>query len=1263
MPKLEQAYFAGSKPSQEELLGFRKLFSRYENAALSEDQIVTLAQNAKSQNLDLASELGQDYYQNKLAQQITNQRKNLGTEKYYTGDLGALGGIDSATQYMASRLVLSGIRDISEIGEKTQKALGPDYSNIPQAQQDFADWYKAGGYKGQDNGSVVNYNGKKYYLASTKVGSGYNFEGSGEDYYEPVLIPINPIGEQEKVLYNKRTGEQLKQGHDVGYAYANTSISPDNPNARYTIGGTFAGNNTGLNISMVNGVPMFYTTPGPSSAFISKASIGPVLAIASMMVPGLGIAIGSTITGALGVTVSSAVAGAIGTGVLTTIASGGDVKKGAIAAATSYFVPQIAGEIGDAAGNIFESAAGKKLVENISAAALRTAALGGNADQIESAVLGATAGGLFDVVVNNLPGFGEITDPKTRAAVVASVQNALDAPGDLSNKFQAAALSGATTLGLSKIDIDGKKFSDLTPGQQSIVTTALGRELAGKPLTSNDIFKTVIDAVSKEVRADIQKERQPAKPAEVQTQPVTKAEIAAESDAILASGEDALAGLSDKDLTKGFSTEVTSDELDAIRGSDKAADLGLPSEFEDIQDTEFLFPDRVLQPSTAFSELFRTPSGFEELESLLGRPLGFEGPTAGPERMGPFLPQKGIQTEPVAPVVPALPGAGPDEFFDTSGDQDLGGVLSGKDVTDLLSGGTSNDTVAGEPSVQGGAGNDLVVTDEDGSTITFTPEGDVKTVTDVDKNVVYDADSLIGGGGNDTVTPTGGDGNDTLAGKPSDDVLFDVVDIPTPVETAPVETDAQRITREAAEAEALDRVKYEDFYTDIFPDFATYKAYKGNADAYRADQAIKRVELASELGFPNIQTFDFYKGDINRFHQDEAEYLGFPDVGTYLEYAGDFKAYDDDQASAEGWPDAATRDEFNNDKARYAKHLADERALDAQAETMTGGAGTDTTQGEESAGEPQAGNVVLTGEDGSTVTLSPDRSVVDATEADGSTSDDVQDVVDKVISNPVNIETVVGPEGDDTLSERGDDLLGGGAGNDTLFGSAGDETAEDGEGEDTPEGGKDTLVGGEGEADGADFDEGDLRGAWDTGDEISYNEQAGTDLANAQNLQSDIDALMNLGGNGTDTQPGFGFEVGGDQTGRGAYTYVDDEGNVLIIKDDGTMYLTDPDGDEIDLGNISTKLPLLKPEIPQTVNPPVQQPPAQQPPAQQPPPVQTPDILGILAALRAQQAQLAAKQKAQQEPSGPGFSAIYANIPGYKPFDLDRFSSNFYGEE
>jgi tRNA A37 threonylcarbamoyltransferase TsaD len=518
MPKLEQAYFADTKPSQEELLGFRKLFSKYANSGLSEDQLVTLAQNARSQNLDLGAELGQDYYTDKLAKQIANQRKNLGTEKYYKGDLGAIGGIDAATQYMASRLVLSGIRDINEIGEKTDKAYDIDTSADPnKAAQDFQTWYRSGGWKGQSANSVVDYNGKKYW---------YTNYGDGEGGSTPVLLPFGNVGEPVKMLYNKRTGEQLKQGHDVGYAYANTSISPDNPNARYTIGGTFAGNNTGLNVSMVDGIPMFYTTPGPSSSFISKESIGPVLAIASMMVPGLGVAIGSTITGALGVTVSSAVAGAIGTGVLTTIASGGDVKKGAIAAATSYFVPQIAGEIGDAANQIFESPAGKKLVENVSAAALRTAALGGDSDQIQNAVLGATAGGMFDVVTQNLPGFNEITDPKTRAAVVASVQSALDAPGDLSDKFQAAALSGATTLGLSKIDIDGKKFTDLSPGQQSIVTTALGRELAGKPLTSDDIFKTVIDAVSREVRADIQKERAaPVKKAETETQ------VAADNDA------------------------------------------------------------------------------------------------------------------------------------------------------------------------------------------------------------------------------------------------------------------------------------------------------------------------------------------------------------------------------------------------------------------------------------------------------------------------------------------------------------------------------------------------------------------------------------------------------------------------------------------------------------------------------------------------------------------------------------------------------------
>lgn len=137
-----------------------------------------------------------------VADQIADQRKTLGTEKYYTGSIADIGGIDGATRYMADRLVNSGIYNISDIGERTIQS--PDAEGVLQTQ---------------------------------------------------------------KQIFNKRTGEPLKSGDAAGYYYANSTISSDQNS--YIFGGSFAGDNTSLNISMVNGQPVFYTTPGPSSATFS----------------------------------------------------------------------------------------------------------------------------------------------------------------------------------------------------------------------------------------------------------------------------------------------------------------------------------------------------------------------------------------------------------------------------------------------------------------------------------------------------------------------------------------------------------------------------------------------------------------------------------------------------------------------------------------------------------------------------------------------------------------------------------------------------------------------------------------------------------------------------------------------------------------------------------------------------------------------------------------------------------------------------------
>lgn len=155
---------------------------------------------------------------------------------------------------------------------------------------------------------------------------------------------ISEIAERQvdggKQLYNKTTGQPLPSGHDAGYVYANSTINPDQNS--YIFGGTFAGGNTSLNISMVDGKPVFYTSAGPSSATFSPQQIQMAIGVASLMFPGVTQAIGSAVAGAIGATVTPAVAGAIGSGLLTTIATEGDVKQGLITAATSLVASNLA---------------------------------------------------------------------------------------------------------------------------------------------------------------------------------------------------------------------------------------------------------------------------------------------------------------------------------------------------------------------------------------------------------------------------------------------------------------------------------------------------------------------------------------------------------------------------------------------------------------------------------------------------------------------------------------------------------------------------------------------------------------------------------------------------------------------------------------------------------------------------------------------------------------------------------------------------------
>lgn len=388
--RLEESYFAGQKPSQEEVLGFRQVLSMLQSTQQTPAEIEANFQKLKGANFEFAGMLGDDYYQNKLAQQIADQRATLGTEKYYTGDLNAIGGIDSATSYMASRLVKSGIRDINEIGERELR-----------------------------EGDAV-------------------------------------VGKQ---VYNKRTGEPLKSGDEAEFAYANSTIAPDGNT--YTFGGTFAGDNTSLNVTMANGAPIFFTTPGPSSSDFPKEMILPAIGIATLMFPGATLAIGNALAGAVGATVAPAVASAIGAGVLTTVATEGDIKQGLIAAATSL----AAGALAPGADQVGYGGAGDVLASDEIIGGM--AGYGGagsvlSSDELVDAVEGLSGLTGTDIasVVSSAPELSNVVATLDDGASLVA-----DAAGNLSVLDDAALASSAISQDMLPIatDLGAEGFAAMGP--------------------------------------------------------------------------------------------------------------------------------------------------------------------------------------------------------------------------------------------------------------------------------------------------------------------------------------------------------------------------------------------------------------------------------------------------------------------------------------------------------------------------------------------------------------------------------------------------------------------------------------------------------------------------------------------------------------------------------------------------------------------------------------------------------------------------------
>jgi hypothetical protein len=937
---------------------------------------------------------GEDYV-NRLAQQLANQRKNLGTDKYYKGSIDSMGGIDTATQYMASLLNRSGIRDLSEIGEKIERV--PQYApkqnyylthddiqkfNTLAASGRFGEEYVetsegGGGYfrpKDPPVDEAVDVDGKKYFVKYGDYSSG---DTGGRYGY---LVPAEQTGTQiNKTLINKRTGEQLKQGHDASYAYASTQnsyLDGEQADSDYTIGGSFAGGNTSLKVRLVDGVPLFYSTAGPSSSDFPKEAVAFGLAMASFAVPGLGAAVGGSITGALGITASAAVNAAIGTGVLTTLASGGDVKKGVISGLTSFVAPTIAAEIGKAAGNIFDSPMGQKMFTNMSAAAMRTAALGGNSDDIGKAVLGTATGEMFNVVASQIPGFSDIKDAATKAAISSSIQAALNTPGDLSEKAQAAMLQGSITMGLSELEIDGKKFNQLPPAQQSIARQALTSALTGQPLNEKAILNAALSAASKEVQASIKAEQKPV------------TDLAAYDASV---GLTAPTTLFDDDAGFAFGSDFTAPGAappDAVLTAEAPSAGAMPSGLTAPRADSGLTPSMggitdVLSPT---GEIVQLGGGLFGQD--LGAPPGVQLPfTEYASAATSDVPAQDISIsqlpETMRPregemVTDATYGPEGDVRVTMVGKRPDGTEYSYTAVQDPEDKSVFYETASGgeaggatrisdhRPGVEDKPAENVVIEGEDGSTVTLGPDGSVANVTDSagtpEADQIFDAAEELRRAYDAELAR----GEQTIDLEDGSSVTLDktgnVVEIVDPdgqvtdLRTDAAESDTGAVDADTAETglDILDReiaADTADSESEVLEQIAGEDTTPGEAGAdvtegevierpaeevtgERVEEEPERIarETAEELerqraaltlpGEAGEDTLEPVEAEPEVDRAQIAANAGFPSEYLYDLYGGDIERYRQEEAEYAGFPDWDTYTQYAGDSTDYQNDLA-----------------------------------------------------------------------------------------------------------------------------------------------------------------------------------------------------------------------------------------------------------------------------------------------------------------------------------------------------
>ena len=189
---------------------------------------------------------------------------------------------------------------------------------------------------------------------------------------------------------------------------------------------------------------------------------------------------------------------------------------------------------------------------------------------------------------------------------------------------------------------------------------------------------------------------------------------------------------------------------------------------------------------------------------------------------------------------------------------------------------------------------------EDGSSVTLDNTGNVVEIVDPDGQVTdlragedttgTGLDTVVGGedtaeSGTGLDTLEGGTGLDTVVGgedttkagtgldifEGGEDTAesgagTDTAESGAGTDTVAVEEEPERIAREAAEELARQRAAL----AETLPG----EAGQDTLGSVEAEPEVDRAKIATDAGFPNVEIYDLYGGDIERYRQEEAEYTG-----------------------------------------------------------------------------------------------------------------------------------------------------------------------------------------------------------------------------------------------------------------------------------------------------------------------------------------------------------------------------------------------------